>query len=297
MIYAMIDIGSNTVRLAVYHIDGTHIEQVMKKKDTTVALASFVKDNVMERRGIERLIYTLKEYLRFLRIFCIDHYSAFATGSLRNCVNREEAIEAIRRETGIEIRIITGDEEAGLDFVGATHDLEETEGLLVDIGGASTEIVHYESGAIEKKISLPIGSLFLASSCVEGILPVPAEVESMRKKARDIISTAVFEGAQGLPVCGIGGTYKGACAMHAALGRTGPMTREDIDGLIARFGAGRKLSEADTILLMRSVPDRMHTVIPGLVIASEICGKFASEIVRYSDSGVREGFLYSEVIG
>ena len=70
-----------------------------------------------------------------------------------------------------------------------------------------------------------------------------------------------------------------------------------IDGLIARFGAGRKLSEADTILLMRSVPDRMHTVIPGLVIASEICGKFASEIVRYSDSGVREGFLYSEVIG
>ena len=297
MIYAMIDIGSNTVRLAVYHIADGRVEQVMKKKDTTVALASFVKDNVLERRGVERLVYTLKGYLRFLDSFGIGHYSAFATGSLRNCVNREEAIAAICAETGVEIRIITGEEEAELDFVGATHDLEETAGLLVDIGGASTEIVHYENGAIEKKVSLPIGSLFLASSYVADILPTQEEVEKMRKKAQEVVSIAVFPRTEGLSICGIGGTYKGACAMHRALGKSGVMTAEDIDALIARFGSGQKLSEDETVLLMRAVPDRMHTVIPGLVIASEICGKFRAKDVRYSDSGVREGYLYAEVLG
>ena len=297
MIYAMIDIGSNTVRLAVYHIEGEQVEQVMKKKDTTVALASFVKDNILERRGIERLIYTMKGYLQALRSFGITHYAAFATGSLRNCVNRAEAVAAIRAETGIEIRIITGEEEASLDFVGATHDLEETAGLLVDIGGASTEIVHYENGAIEKKISIPIGSLFLASSYTKDILPTADEVEKMRKRVKEALSVAVFHGVQGLFVCGIGGTYKGAYAIHCALGKGDTMLPADIEAIIEQFGSGRNLSEDEIILLMRAVPDRMHTVIPGLVIASEICKKFDVHGIRYSDSGVREGFLYAEVLG
>lgn len=229
--------------------------------------------------------------------FDIDRYAVFATGALRNCVNRAEAIASVRAQTGVDIRIITGEEEAELDFVGATHDLEETAGLLVDIGGASTEIVHYVRGAIEKKISIPIGSLFLASSYVAGILPTADEVKRMRKRTQEAISVVSFDGVMGLPICGIGGTYKGAYAIHRGLGEGDVMTAADIDALIVRFGTDRKLSEEETILLMRAVPDRIYTVIPGLVIADEICKKFGAGVIRYSDSGVREGYLYARVLG
>ena len=84
MIHAIIDIGSNTVRMAVYQIKDGAVEQIMKKKDTTVGLASFVHDNVLEERGIKRLIYALEDFQKFLAALRIEDITIFATGELRN---------------------------------------------------------------------------------------------------------------------------------------------------------------------------------------------------------------------
>ena len=84
MIHAIIDIGSNTVRMAVYQLSGASVEQVMKKKDTTVGLASFIRDNVLEQRGIERLIYALQDFRKLLAALRISSVTIFTTGALRN---------------------------------------------------------------------------------------------------------------------------------------------------------------------------------------------------------------------
>mgnify|MGYP000844327122 FL=1 len=67
--------------------------------------------------------------------------------------------------------------------------------------------------------------------------------------------------------------------------------------MIGLFSTGQTLSEADTAVLLRSAPDRLHTIIPGMVIAHTLAEIFAAEDILYSDSGVREGYIWKEIIG
>lgn len=300
MIHAIIDIGSNTVRMAVYRIRGTAVEQIMKKKDTTVGLASFVRDNVLEERGVKRLIYALEDFQKFLAALHIEDVTIFTTGALRNAANSREAITEIRERTGLDVYVIRGEEEAELDFIGATHDLAAEEGLLFDIGGASTEMVHYKAQKIVRKTSLPVGSLYLHTKYTKDVLPSRAEVEKMRADAAHILGSARdFAGLRGLPACGIGGTFKGAAALSSSFfpasdGRT--IRREEIATLLTHFLRDHALTEDDAVQLMRAVPDRMHTLLPGLVIADLLAENFALPAITYSDSGVREGYIYDRIL-
>ncbi|WP_340139628.1 exopolyphosphatase [Mitsuokella multacida] len=296
----MIDIGSNTVRMAIYRIEGTHVEMLMKKKHT-VGLAAYLRDGVMQQQGIDKAVEILKEFRAFLLAFNITHVVAFTTAALRNAKNSAAAVGEIERRTGLPIRVITGDEEATYDFIGATHDLNEDAGLLIDIGGASTEIVSYSAGKIEQKISLPIGSLAFRTKYVHGMLPTKAECEAMREEAEATLRAATaFADVREASIAGIGGTFKGATALYNALYEKPidnvKMEAARLEALIERFTDEHGINEAMTAMLMKTVPDRIHTVIPGLIIAEVLAARFHCKEITYSDSGVREGYIYSEVL-
>ncbi len=300
MLYGMIDIGSNTVRMAIYRIEGTHVEMLMKKKHT-VGLAAYLRDGVMQQQGIDKAVEILKEFRAFLLAFNITHVVAFTTAALRNAKNSAAAVGEIERRTGLPIRVITGDEEATYDFIGATHDLSEDAGLLIDIGGASTEIVSYRAGKIEQKISLPIGSLAFRTKYVHGMLPTKAECEAMREEAEATLRAATaFADVREASIAGIGGTFKGATELYNALYEKPidnvKMEAGRLKALIERFTDEHGINEAMTAMLMKTVPDRIHTVIPGLIIAEVLAARFHCKEITYSDSGVREGYIYSEVL-
>lgn len=300
MLYGMIDIGSNTVRMAIYRIEGTHVEMLMKKKHT-VGLAAYLRDGVMQQQGIDKAVEILKEFRAFLLAFNITHVVAFTTAALRNAKNSAAAVGEIERRTGLPIRVITGDEEATYDFIGATHDLNEDAGLLIDIGGASTEIVSYSAGKIEQKISLPIGSLAFRTKYVHGMLPTKAECEAMREEAEATLRAATaFADVREASIAGIGGTFKGATALYNALYEKPidnvKMEAARLEALIERFTDEHGINEAMTAMLMKTVPDRIYTVIPGLIIAEVLAARFHCKEITYSDSGVREGYIYSEVL-
>ncbi|MGO5131367.1 Ppx/GppA phosphatase family protein [Mitsuokella jalaludinii] len=301
MLYGMIDIGSNTVRMAIYFIEGTHVEMLMKKKHT-VGLAAYLKDGVMQQQGIDKTVEILTEFKSFLMNFNITHVVAFTTAALRNAKNSKAAVGEIERRTGLPIRVITGDEEATYDFIGATHGLTAEGGLLIDIGGASTEIVVYRGREIQEKVSLPIGSLAFYTKYVAGILPTAEECQAMREEARATLAAAEgFEDVKEGAIAGIGGTFKGACALYNALFHESAdnvkMEAAKLSEIIRRFTFEHTLTEETTVMLMRTVPERMHTVIPGLIIAEVLASRFHSQSITYSDSGVREGYIYAEVLG
>ena len=74
------------------------------------------------------------------------------------------------------------------------------------------------------------------------------------------------------------------------------ITRAAIDALLVRFLRDCSLTEDDAVHLMRTVPDRMHTLLPGLVIAGLLTERFALPAIAYSDSGVREGYIYDRIL-
>lgn len=301
MIQAIIDIGSNTIRLAIYEIECGKIEQVMKKKHM-VGLAAYIKDEIMTPAGIDKACEVLKEFKDFLSTFKITHVTAFTTAALRNVKNSAVAVEQISERTGIDVRVLSGDEEATYDFIGATHDLRDPAGLLIDIGGASTEIVVYENHAIRKKISLPVGSLSLHTKYAADFLPSQAEIAAMKEEVEQLLAGAVeFRGISHANICGIGGTFKGASALYNEIfhceKKNKSLATDKIEAIIGRFASGAVLLEADVLLLMRTVPERMKTILPGLVIADVLAKHFGSQQINYSDSGVREGYIYDQIIG
>ena len=301
MLYGMIDVGSNTIRMAIYAIDGDRVEMVMKKKHT-VGLASHVRDGVMQRSGIEKVVEIIGEYRDFLGDLGITRMIAFTSAALRNAVNSRAALDEIEFRTGVEIRVMSGDEEATFDFIGATHNLVDDNGLLIDIGGGSTEIVYYKARQIKIKVSLPIGSLaFHTRYTGVHIFPSASECEEMRAEA-DVTVSAIkeFQAVSHAQICGIGGTFKGAMALYNAMyGMPRNNVRMEvrrIGDILRRFERDNELIEPDKILLMRTVPERMHTFMPGLIIADVLAKRFGSQQIIFSDSGVREGYIYDKII-
>ena len=303
MLYGVIDIGSSTVRMAVYDISPAGGAEMLLKKKHIVGLAGYVKDGRMTQAGIEKTVEILLEFRSFLDCFHIDHVRAFTTAALRNASNSRKAVAEIERRTGISIRVISGDEEATFDFIGATHGLAGERGLLVDIGGGSTELVAFAGGRIEQKVSLAMGATAFHARFSAEVLPSRAECAAMRAAAQEVLAGAVsFVRVKAPAICGIGGTFKSGLALYRAVyggDAADDLTMEAarLSALIERFVRDRALPQEDVVRLMRAVPDRLPTILPGLVIASVIAEQFGTQRITYSDSGVREGFIYSEIIG
>ena len=316
MLHGIIDIGSSTVRMAVYDIRGGDIEMLLKKKHV-VGLAAYVKDGVMTQAGIDKAVEILAEFTGFLKCFHISRVAAFTTAALRNAKNSKEAVAEIERRTGLAIRVITGDEEATFDFIGATHAFGHQDGLLVDIGGGSTELVAFARGKIMQKVSLPLGATDFHARFSDDVLPTLAECRRMKEEAGRVLadidryvtdakktalgSAVSFNTLRADALAGIGGTFKSGLALYNAVYDM-PMENLTIDAralpeLIRRFTSDRDLPQDDVILLMRAVPDRLPTILPGLTIAHVVCQHFGATRITYSDSGVREGYIYSEIIG
>ena len=333
MLHGIIDIGSSTVRMAVYDIRGGDIDMLLKKKHV-VGLAAYVKDGVMTQAGIDKAVEILEEFTGFLHCFRITRVAAFTTAALRNAKNSREAVAEIERRTGLTIRVITGDEEATFDFIGATHAFGHKDGLLVDIGGGSTELVAFADGAITQKVSLPLGATDFHARFSDDVLPTLAECRRMEEEAariladvdhyvtgdanRETLSVSLpldsspkggagktrdvsFANLQMDALAGIGGTFKSGIALFNAVYDLpeGNLTIDarELPALIRRFTSDRDLPQDDVIRLMRAVPDRLPTILPGLTIANVIAKHFGATRITYSDSGVREGYIYSEIIG
>lgn len=301
MLLGMIDIGSNTIRMAIYLIEGSHIEMLLKKKHT-VGLASYLKDNVMQPEGIDKAAEILNEFRGFLTTFQVTQVTAFTTAALRNAENSREAVAEIERRTGFSIRVITGDEEAEFDFIGATHNLQNDSGLLIDIGGGSTEIVSYRDRTIRYKTSLPIGSLGLRTRYVTELLPSASECLAMRSEAGRMIEN--LDMPVSMPetaVVGIGGTFKGATALYNAMfnqpASNVRMETRRFMTMISALQRDQGMTQELAILLMRTVPDRIRTIVPGLILADVLARRFHGKVITYSNSGVREGYIYDQILG
>lgn len=304
MFHALIDIGSNTVRLALYQIKGGEAEMVLKKKHA-LGLAACMDDGRINPVGVSGLLVALGQYRRFLDSFSITRVDAFATAALRKAENREELLRRIKEETGFDVRVLTGEEEAVYDFIGTTHGRGSGDGVLIDVGGASTEVVVFYDNVIAHKVSLPIGSLSLHRQFCQDILPSTAELGEIVREAKGIIEEELaLSHLHSKEIIGIGGTMKGAAALYSQI--YGQPERNDsggvplevrrLPGMIIGLLRDRAPSEDDLAKFFRAAADRLNTLLPGLAIVEAITGHLEAETLVYSDSGVREGFIYGEIL-
>lgn len=296
MLYGIIDMGSNSVRLSIFREENGVITQVINKK-VMAGLAAYVKKGRLTQAGIEKACFALETLREVLDNFQVDGAGIFATASLRNICNQDEVLNQMKRVTGITPEIISGKEEARLDFVGATRFYPMERGLLADIGGGSTELVWFDAQGAKELISLPVGSLSLHTRFVSGLIPTGKEQDKMRKEVREQLQEVDWPVESGCTVCGIGGSMRMALQLsQELLGRSKSdtsFTLNDVEKLLEIAGNDDPDISKPAYKI---VPERMFSMVPGLIIIREIAKKFDCKDFFVSRAGVREGYLITRFL-
>ena len=294
----IVDVGSNTIRLSIYHWEGEKFKLLMNKKEMA-GLAGYIKNGVLSDSGILVACRVLAGFKALLRNFDIDQIYVFGTASLRNIVNTEEALETIQAVTDLGVEVLSGAEEAAFSFQGATvGGGAPGDGLLADIGGGSTELVSYRNGVITSGCSLPMGSLSLFAKHVSGLVPTKEERKAIKAHVESELEKARTAGVHCSHLTGVGGTIRAAAKLCNDLSGADPDNRVIPVGEIKALYKDLKKGDQDTLRqILRSVPDRVHTILPGLAILTAVLNAYQVETVSVSTCGVREGYLLKRVMG
>lgn len=296
MIYAVIDIGSNTIRLSVYKVIGDEVKNLFNEK-SSASLASFIEKGMMNEHGIQKLINTLKEFKNLISNFeDISKTYAIATASIRNSCNRREIIERVRTEVGIDIELISGEEEAKLSFLGSGIDSQS--GILTDIGGGSSEIVVFEQGKVVKTSSLNIGSLVAFDNFARGLFITKDEKKLLEDDIELMIASNNLNRVQHDLVCAVGGSARACLKLYNEY-----YDKEAGNVIITMDGLKNLINtlinmenRAKMKLILKVKADRIHTLIPGMIILYRIAKYFYADIIRVSMTGIREGFVYNKIL-
>ncbi|HET6785420.1 MAG TPA: hypothetical protein VFH18_05315, partial [Erysipelotrichaceae bacterium] len=157
----VIDLGSNTIRLVVYRWDGLHLETLYNIKRQTQSI-KYVRNALMSKEGLDSVVLSVKELMVIARAYDVEKLNIFATASLRNIKNSDEAVSYIQNEIDYPLDLLDGNEESLFGFEGMRRTINlPMEGISVDIGGASTEITYFKNNKAVFMGSLPMGSLNL----------------------------------------------------------------------------------------------------------------------------------------
>ncbi len=291
MKYAIIDIGSNTVKMCIYRAG----KKTFRKNDTftrPVKLIGYLKNGILSEEGVSVLCQTLNEYRARAEGRNCDVLRAFATASLRRASNAEDVIDRVKAHTGIRIEILSGQSEAQMSLTGVRREIGmDRSGILLDLGGGSTEAIAFGPNGQDALMSMPFGSLSLYQDHVAGILPDAFEQQAIRASIASAYSSFAARKVQSLFVAG--GTGRAVCRVRAYLiGETSNglcrFTAQEIFALEERLSG----PEGERII-RESAPERQTTLLPGLIAISVIAHTAKATEVLFPISGVREGYLLS----
>ncbi len=257
---AAIDVGSNSVHMVIAEVrrDG-HFEVIDRVKEMVRLGRRTFTSGRLERSSMELAVRALRNFVRLARLRRVERIRAVATSAVREARNRDAFIARIRRETGLRVRVIPGDEEARLIFGAARHALGLDGGphLLIDIGGGSVELALVRDGQAQWMASLPLGVARLTERYLASDPPTSSQVrrleEHLERKLDGLMRKARRAGVErGI---GTSGTINALVAM-VRVAREGEQDR--LHGLSVATGDIRRLRER---LLKLAAPERAE--LPG----------------------------------
>src|SRR5690349_21526054 len=167
---AAIDIGSNSIRQIVADVTQAGAIQVVDEMKTAPRLgAGLEAEGTLAPESMDRAVEALQRMATLARQLGAARIEAVATSAVRDAANATEFLERVRRETGLKIRVLDGEEEARLSYRSAIahFDLGVGRSVVMDIGGGSLELALSAEGIIERLRSLPLGALRLSERFLE----------------------------------------------------------------------------------------------------------------------------------
>lgn len=297
MLYGIVDIGSNTVRLNVYRCEDNHINIVFSKKED-LGLVFYIKKGKLTDKGIGKLITVLKNMKNDLDYFKIKNYSFFSTAGLRNILNSTDVIEIIDEKVNIGIDLLSGEEEGELSFYGSISTIKQDDGILIDVGGGSVEIVLFKDKKNISEYSIPVGSLKLYNDYVSNMIPNQEECNQIKDRVySELEKININPQGKILFMCAVGGGIRAIEKILVDLNLQKRKTELINVELLEQLEKELSHNDKDTYnKILHVKPARIHTLVPALLILESITSYFGVRELQVSKFSVREGYLYKKML-
>jgi exopolyphosphatase/guanosine-5'-triphosphate,3'-diphosphate pyrophosphatase len=301
---AAIDCGTNSIRLLIADIDGGNFREVVRDMEIVRLGQGVDQTGQFHPDAIIRTLTAVDKFAAEIAKRGVEKIRFCATSATRDATNRHLFVDGVRERLGIEVEVISGNEEAALSFAGAIQDLDPSQGpfLVVDIGGGSTEFV-FGTKSVEAARSVNIGCVRMSERHFANDPATPQQIELARTDIQGTIAIAAAEVpiTKAKTLVAVAGT---ATTVAAAGLNLAEYDRYAIH--LARVSASQ-VHEASAMFLTRNReerlalgymhPGRVDVIGAGSLVLSEIMkATGASEFVA-SESDILDGMARSLVQG
>jgi exopolyphosphatase/guanosine-5'-triphosphate,3'-diphosphate pyrophosphatase len=304
---AAVDIGTNSVRLLVAEVDGTSPRDAkvvtLDRRMRITRLGQGVdKARALAPEAIERTVAVLREYRGALDEHGVTAVRATATSAARDSSNRDDFFTAAHDALGITPELLSGDEEAGLSFLGATADLDAPAPyLVVDIGGGSTEFV-LGTDAPTGLVSLDMGCVRITEQYLESDPPAPEELSNAIAAVRDLVAEVprVIPGAESAStLVGLAGTVTTVAAVELGIPEYDPekihhfvLTHEAAEDVFRTLATETASQRAHNPGLEAG---RVDVIVGGAAVLVGIFRVLGFDRMLVSEADILDGLVRSQV--
>jgi exopolyphosphatase/guanosine-5'-triphosphate,3'-diphosphate pyrophosphatase len=299
-ILAGVDIGTLTCRLLIARLDEqSRLNELHSDRRILRLGAGVDQTRKLALDAMARVTETLKEWRTVIEGYRPDAVTAVATSAVRDAANRDEFLDQVKRETGFEVELISGEEEARQTMLGIRSGLPAgvTDMLALDIGGGSTEFILDRPGQQPIVRSIDIGVVRLSERLLHHDPPTVGEVEKARKWVQEETRAAITAMPRGasLTFVGTAGTITSLAAMAQQLPAYEPARIHNYRLTLAA------VQQIEQTLLDRTKAQRAglpglergreEVIVSGTIILRTVMETLDISSVLVSDLGLREGVL------
>jgi len=319
VIAAVVDIGSNSTRLLIASTEGGRIRELERRSEITRLGAGVDAAGRLREDAIARVLATLDRYRELIDAHCCERTVAVMTSAVRDASNGEALARLVQERYGLRSRVLSGEDEARLTYLGAVGDLaaigdpsavgdpaavgaaaapgSSTRTLVIDIGGGSTELVAGAGGEIELCVSTQAGVVRQTERHLRSDPPTEPELLALRADVHGMLHAAVPSALRGAVdhAVAVAGT---ATSLAAIAQRLDPYDPARVEGhRLSAQRCGALLSELAALPLERRRevpglhPDRAPTIVAGAAILLEAMSVLELEQVTVSERDLLYGAL------
>ena len=301
---AVIDMGSNSFRLVVYGYEpGRYWQHVDEIREAVRVGQGMGDEGALQPEPMERALRTAKVFGSFCSAANIDEIEPVATSAIRAASNGGELLERIKRESGLDARVLDEAEEARYGYLAIANSSTIEDGFGIDIGGGSVQAMRLENRSLTDSASWQLGAVRVSEAFLPGEDSAGSkQLKALRKHVKAELESADWlESGDGKPrAVGIGGTIRNlasAAERRAGLPETDAqgylLKRDDLEALIEELAS---LSPKKRGGVPGIKPDRGDVILGGAVVLATLMDQTGADELEATDAGLREGIFFERFL-
>lgn len=298
-IKAVVDIGTNSVRLLIAEKFSASTYKILCYKAKITRLGEGIgSEKILRPKAVERTLDAVVNYHKEVGRWGAELISIIGTSAVRDAANKDSFIEKIRENTGFEMKVLSGSEEARLSYLGVVKSLPglDEEGLLIfDLGGGSTEFIWQAEDKIHLE-SFDLGAVRLTEIFITTDPPSPGELKEMEKHIRFFLSSFKKKTGKVKKLIGAGGTIASLVTVKQELKKFNPqkvhgytLKREEVNLLLKKL-VSLEVTERKNLPGLH--PQRADVIIAGTAVVKNIMETYKLTEVTASQGDLLLGALH-----